>query len=148
MEQDRYEQNHKVFIIGLICLILCLSLAAFGFYILPYLIWNWGYEVPELVWQLREWYKGNYNFSDIGASWLVFFTFIIPATICGFISQWASNYIEKKMYGLDEANPERHAEIRKDIQETIRFGLKIFLLIILVLVVITLVEWLIAPPSL
>ncbi|CDZ79291.1 putative protein involved in cysteine biosynthesis [Legionella massiliensis] len=147
MEQDRYQQNSKLFVVGLISLLLCLSLAGFGFYIFPYLIWNWGYDVPELVPNLREWYKGNYNFGDSGASWMVFLTFIIPAVISGFISQWASKYIEKQMYGLTEENPEKHAEMQRDIQETISFGLKIFFLIILVIVGITLVEWLVAPPS-
>ncbi|MBA3537827.1 MAG: hypothetical protein H0T84_14660 [Tatlockia sp.] len=147
MEPDRYQQNSKLFVIGLICLLLCLSLLAIALFILPYLLWDWRYGVPGMVLELHEWFKENYDFSDGGASWMVFLTFIIPALICGFISQWASNYIERKMYGLDEARPGRRMEIHKDLQESVSFGLKIFILIILVVLGVALVEWLILLPS-
>lgn len=147
MEPDRFQQNSKIFLVGLICLLLCLSLLAFGFYILPYLLWNWSYKVPGSVLVLREWLRENYAFSEMGASWLIFLIFFIPAIICGLISQWSSNYIEKKMYGLDRVSPEKHLEIHKDVQESISFGLKILLLILLVLAGVILLEWLIAPPS-
>src|SRR5262245_58460376 len=97
MEHDRFQQNSKLFIVGLICLLLCLSLLALGLYVLPHLLWNWSYGVPGLVLSLREWYINTYNFTTQGASWMVILTFLIPAVICGFISQWSSNYIEKQM---------------------------------------------------
>ncbi|MBA2652374.1 MAG: hypothetical protein H0U73_08930 [Tatlockia sp.] len=147
MEQDRFQQNSKLFVLGLISLLLCLSLLALGLYIVPYLLWGLHYGVPGMVLELHEWFKSNYNLSDAIASWLVFFTFIIPATICGLISQWSSNYIERKMYGLDEERPEHQMEIHKDIQETVSFGLKIFLLIILVILGVSFVEWMVTLPS-
>ncbi|MBA2656516.1 MAG: hypothetical protein H0U70_05960 [Tatlockia sp.] len=147
MEQDRFQQNSKLFVIGLISLLLCLSLLALGLYIVPYLLWDWRYGVPGMVIELHEWFKENYNFNNSGASWMVFLTFMVPAIICGLISQWTSKYIEKKMFGLELHSPERKMEIHKDIQETVSFGLKIFLLIILVIVAVSIVEWMVTLPS-
>lgn len=146
MEQDRYEQNHKLFVIGLISLLLSLSLMAIALFIVPYLIWGWHYGVPGMIIALREWLKEEYGFGNTEASWLVFLTFIIPALIFGYISQWSSNYIENKMYGLDQDRPGRRREIQKDLRESVSFGLKIFILIILVIVGVTLVEWLVTFP--
>ncbi|KTC93671.1 MULTISPECIES: hypothetical protein [Legionella] len=147
MEQDRFQQNSKLFILGLVCLLACLSLFGFGFYILPYLLWNWNYDVPEFVLSMREWYKESYNFSDSGSAWMVFLTFIVPAIITGLISQYSSNHIDNEIYHLNENKEERRTELKRDVQETLGFGLKIFFLIILVLVAVTLVEWLVAPPT-
>ncbi|WP_028388500.1 hypothetical protein [Legionella fairfieldensis] len=149
MEHDRYEQNSKLFVIGLLCLLLSLTLLAFGLYILPYLLWNWRYDIPDFVLSWREWLKEYYNFTDSGASWLIFLVFFIPAIICGFISRWASNYIDNQINGIVPApEPQKHREeIKRDLQESFGFGLKIFLLIILVLVAVTALEWLIASPN-
>jgi len=147
MDPDRFQQNSKLFILGLVSLLVCLSLLTFGLYILPFLLWKWNYDVPALVLQLREWFKDSYDFSEIGASWMVFLIFIIPALICGYISQWSSNYIEKKMYHLDNPDPEKTKEIQKDLKESMSLGLKITLLIILVIIAVTIVQWLLAPPT-
>ena len=147
MEQDRFQENSKLFIVGLICLLLCLSLLAIGLYIVPFLIWNWHYSVPGMVIQLREWYKETYNFTNAGASWLVFLTFIVPALICGVISRWATNTIDKEIFGVEESSPDRKTEIHEDIQETVSFGLKIAVLIVLVILAVSFVDWMVTLPS-
>lgn len=147
MENDRYQQNSKLFVIGLICLLISLSLFAFGLYILPYLLWNWSYNVPEFVFVWREWLKETYNFSDSGASWSMILIFIIPAIITGFISHLASNRIDNQIYGVEQEKSTSMPEIKKDIRESLGFGFKIFLLIILVLVAVALVQWLVAPTT-
>ena len=148
MEYDRYQHNNKIFIIGLLCLLVSLSLLAFSIYILPYLLWNWTYNVPGFILDWRERLKEFYNFTDSGASWTIFLIFIIPAIICGYISQLTSNYMDNQIEGVkpETTTPEPPIEVKGDIQETIGFGLKIFLLIILVLVLVALLEWLIATP--
>lgn len=148
MEPDRYQQNGTIFIIGLISLIFSLSLFALSFYILPFLLWSWSYSVPGIVLFLREWYKEGFNFSDSGAAWMVFFTFMIPALICGFISQYTSNYIDSQIYGIEEKKEEEKIELKREVQESVSFGLKVFFLIVLVVLAVLLIEWLVAPPSL
>ena len=147
MEHDHYQQNGTVFIIGLVSLIFSLSLFGLAFYILPFLLWSWSYSVPGIVLFLREWYKDAYNFGDTGAAWLVFFTFMIPALICGYVSQYSSNYIDSQVYGITEKKEEDKLEVRRDVQESISFGLKVFFLIVLVVLAVLFAEWLIAPPS-
>ncbi|MFA5959141.1 MAG: hypothetical protein WC785_01320 [Tatlockia sp.] len=147
MEQDRYQQNALVFIIGLISLLLSLSLFAFSFYIMPYLLWSWTYSVPGTILFIREWFKETFEFTDIGASWMVFLMFIIPAVVFGYISQFSSNYLDDAIYGLKKVKSEKQEEIKRDVQETLSFGLKLFLLIVLVISVVLTIEWLVAKPA-
>lgn len=146
MEQDRYQQNSLVFIIGMISLLLCLCFLAFSFYILPYLLFSWVYSVPGLILFMREWFRELFNFTENGASWLVFLSFFLPALIFGYISQLSSNYIDDRIYRIKESTPLHTEEIKKDVQETLGFGLKLFLLILLVFVVVLAIEWLVAKP--
>lgn len=148
MEQDRYQQNSKLFIIGLICLLSSLSLFFFSLYIMPYLIWSWSYNVPGFIISLREWLKQSYNYTNSGASWLIISTFLIPAIICGWVSYRASNSIDNEIYGIkrEKISIEYSEELKRDVQETFSFGSKLFLLIILVIVAVLVIQWVIAPP--
>ncbi len=151
MEYDRYQQNSKLFVIGIICLLLSLALFAFGFYILPYIVWNWHYDVPGFVLTWREWFKEEYNYSEKGAALLVFSLFIMPAIACGYISQRISNYIDNQIYGIgspETPTEEVEEEVEgKDAHFGLKFGLKIALLIILVLIAVTFFEWLLIGPT-
>lgn len=147
MEKDRYQQNSKLFVIGLLCLLISLSLFAFGLYILPYLLWNLSYNVPEFVYTTREWLKEYYNFTESGASWTIILFFIIPALITGYISHLASNYIDNQIHGIEREKSTKISEIKKGVRETFEFGFKILLLIILVLIAVAFVQWLVAPTS-
>lgn len=146
MEGDRFQQNSKLFVLGLVCLLISLTLLAFGLYILPYLLWNWSYKVPEFVYYWREGFKESYGFGDTGASWLVILIFIIPAIITGYISHFASNYIDNQLHGINQEKSPKFTEIKQGVQETLGFGFKILLLIILVLVAVAFVQWLLAAP--
>ncbi|KTC86756.1 hypothetical protein [Legionella brunensis] len=149
MEYDRFQQNSVLFVIGIITLLLSLSLFAFSFYILPFLLFDWVYDVPEFISIWREWLKEEYTFTDTGASWLILLIFIIPALIFGYISYLASNYIDNRLYNVvpKRAENERQGELKKDIQETLGFVLKILGAIILILVGISIIQWLLAVPT-
>ncbi|WED44351.1 hypothetical protein [Legionella cardiaca] len=149
MEYDRFQQNSVLFIIGMIALLLSLSLFAFAFYILPFLLFNWIYDVPEFISIWREWLREEYGFTLMGASWLMLLMFVLPALIFGFISYYASNYIDDRLYHLvpEKTNPEKQVEVRRDIQETLGFILKILGAIILILVGISIVQWLLSVPT-
>ncbi|WP_019216868.1 hypothetical protein [Legionella tunisiensis] len=147
MEPDRYEQNSKVFILGIITLLLSLTLFALGFYIAPYLFWGWNYDIPATVLNWYEWLKEYYEFSDAGASWIIFSVFIIPALICGYISHRASNYIDNKIHGIEPVKTEKQIEIKEEVKATLGFGFKIVLLIVLVLLALSLLQWLLTVPT-
>ncbi|MDI9818234.1 MULTISPECIES: hypothetical protein [unclassified Legionella] len=147
MEHDRFKQNSKLFIIGIIALLISLSLFAFSFYILPYLLWNWIYEVPYFISNWQEWIKREYNFTHTGASWLIFGVFIIPAFIFGYLSYLISNYIDNRIYHMvSEELPETKEEVSKDVRDTLVFFLKILILGILIFVVLTLIHRFLSVP--
>ncbi|MBA2711785.1 MAG: hypothetical protein H0U57_14495 [Tatlockia sp.] len=146
MEPDRFQQNSKLFIVGLISLLLCLTLLAIALFIVPYLIWNWHYGVPAMIIELHEWFRDSYSFDNSGASWMVFLTFFVPAIICGVISQWSSTHIEKEIYGMDLDRPGRRMEIHKEIHDTLSFGLKVIILIVLVILAVSLLHWFVSGP--
>ena len=147
MEPDRFQKNGKLFVIGMIALLICLMLLAFSVYIFPSLLLQWNYSVPSFIFNWREWIKETYDLTYSGASWIIFLILIILAFICGYISYWASNYIDNQIYGIKNGSKEEtQTEVRKDLQTTVSFGFKVLLLIVLVLLVVSLVEWLIAVP--
>ncbi len=147
MEPDRFQQNSKLFIVGMICLLLGLTFLAIALFIIPYLLWNWHYGVPSMVVQLHQWFRDSYSFDNGGASWMVFLTFLIPAIIFVIISQWSSNHIEKQMYGMDLDRPGRRMEIHKEIHDTLSFGLKLGILIVLVIIAVIVVQWFVSVPA-
>lgn len=146
MEQDRYAQNKGLFIISMICLLLCLSLLAFAMYILPALVWNWRYDVPEMVITMRESIRSQYGFTETFAGLAVFLLFFIPAMILGFISKSTSNNIEDHIYGIEHESKVNTEVIKRDVQQTVSFSIKILLLALAVIAAVFFVEWLIARP--
>ncbi|MCA0404075.1 MAG: hypothetical protein LCH30_09810 [Proteobacteria bacterium] len=146
MEDDRYQQNSKLFITGLICLLFSLSLCAMGLYVLPYLLFGWNYSVPGFVITFREWLKESYAYSDFGSAMVTFLSFLVPGLICGFISYYASNHIDNQIFGIQPEKKESSVDMKKEVKESLGFGLQLFLLIVLVIIAVFAVQWLVAPP--
>jgi len=147
MEYDRFQKNSTLFIIGLIALLLSLSLFAFSFYILPFLLFGWVYDVPEFVSVWREWLKLEYHFTHVAASWIILLTFIIPALICGYISYFASNYIDNRIYNVVNREDLIVSRRRQNYAQDSRvLLLKILSLAILIIIIITLLQWFISIP--
>lgn len=146
MEYDRYEQNKSLFIASMICLLVSLTLFAFSLIILPALIWNWHYDIPEFTITFREWFRVRYGITDFSAGWLVFLCFFLPALITGLISKITSNDIENQIYNIEPQETASHVELKQDFQESMSLGMKILLLAALVVACVFLVEWLIAIP--
>jgi len=151
MEYDRFATNSKLYILGIVCLIISLSLLFISLYILPFLIWNLRYQVPALILNLQEFFHINYNYT-IGQSnlllWLVFF---IPSVITGFISYLVSNRIDNQIYKIDtkteEEEKSQHIEIQKEIKDSASLGFKILLLMIAIVVIIFLLQYFVQSTS-
>ncbi len=148
MEREYNHQQNVLFVVNLISFLASLSLFAFSFYILPYLLWKWSYAVPAVVVDMQEWYMESYKFSDSRAAWMVFLTFIVPALFCGLLSSLLSHFVGNKIYPMKKPTPVREAKIKNEVQSgALGFGFKVLILMILVLIGVGLVEWLVAPPS-
>lgn len=146
MEPDRYQQNKFLFILGMACLVLSIGLFLFSMYLLPYLIWNWYYDLPEFISTLNHWLVEQKGLQDSTASWAVFLIFFIPALLLGIIADIASNRIDNKVCGIKPEEIATAPGPEKKWGESTKLGLKIMYLIILVIVAIAVLQWIISTP--
>lgn len=146
MENDRFTQNRKIFTICMISLLLSLSLFAFAFYILPNLLWDWNYDVPEIIFTWRMWFVNSYGFSERRAKGIIFLIFFIPALITGMISYFTSNQIENEILGVVKEKAVEENVVVTDFKETLMFILKLIAVVLLVIICVFLIEWLLTVP--
>ncbi|QMT60254.1 hypothetical protein [Legionella sp. PC997] len=148
MEQDRFSQNSKLYILGMICLVLCLGLLFYSLYLLPYLAWGLNYNVPEMVMTLLSSLQDDYNYTVGQSKLIVWLMFFVPSLITGLISYFVSNHIDNNLY-KSELKPQEEQEnppskqIGKEIKESAGFGLKILALMILIVMAIFFLQYLI-----
>lgn len=148
MEADRarYQNNSKLFIFCMICLMFSLSFFAFAFYILPYLIWGWHYSVPGFILMWREGFIDSYAWSHALASTAVFAVFFIPALITGIISWFTSNKIENNVLGITPAPRNLKQRDSHELSDTFRLTVKIIMLSLFAISVLFFIEWLLTSP--
>lgn len=142
-----HDQNNKLFILGIICLVLCIALVLFSVFIIPYLIWSLNYNVPETVLAFIAYFEDNYYFTEPASRLIVWLLFFIPGLIAGFLSYIISYKIDNKVLGLETEKEETEEEsiqrtdrIKKDLRESAGLGLKILILMLLILGLFLLVQ--------
>jgi hypothetical protein len=145
MEQDRYSNNNTLYILGIISLILALSLFFFSMYILPFLVWNLHYDVPDFISSMIMYFEDAYFYSVNTSKVLTWLIFFIPSFITGYISYYISNYIDDQILGLarktdPEEAKETSLEIQQDVKESLGLAAKIIILMILIIVIILLLQ--------
>lgn len=147
MEYDRLGGNNKMFLFGIICLVISLGLLFFSLYILPYLIWELSYGVPDFILTFLAKFEDDYHYSVATSKTLVWLIFFIPCLVTGLISYFVSRYLDKKMYGEElgiPPAPEKPAgEVQRQIKESASLGGKILALMICIVVVILLLQFVI-----
>lgn len=148
MEPDRYKHNNKLYICGIICLILALSFFFFSLYIIPFLVWHLHYEVPETITILVTYFEQQYRFSSGEASVLVWLIFFIPGLIAGYIAYYISNHIDNQIHKLDiiDEEPQKapaQTQITREMKESAGLAFKIIFLMIMIVVIIFLLELLV-----
>ncbi|ARB91298.1 hypothetical protein [Legionella longbeachae] len=148
MEQDRFSHNQKLYILGMICLLLGLGLFVFSLYIIPFFIWDLNYNVPYFILALLNLFQEEYNYSIEASKVIVWLIFFIPGIVTGLISYVVSNYIDNQIYKAEQKSEENQGNLynqEKRIvrQESIFFSLKILGLMILFVFLIFLFQYLI-----
>lgn len=144
MEYDRYQVNRKLFILGIICLILSIVLLLFSAYILPFLVWQLAYDVPEFIVHWLYWFQDELRWPyNIGA-WIIFLVFFVPGLIAGIISYYSSNKIDDEIYHM---KPEKQETLpykpRTRQWKSFSFGFKLLFLVVMVFILAEIVHWLI-----
>ena len=152
MEYDRYQNNNKLYLLGIISLVLCLALLFFSLYILPFLIWKLNYDVPALITSLIISLQESYDLSSASSRFLVWLIFFIPALITGFISYYVSNYIDNKLYSKElEINNEittaSSIEKKEELKESAKLSFKIIGLMVIIVAVILFLQLLVQLTS-
>lgn len=147
MEQDRYQKNHKLFILGMLSLVISLGLFAFAVYILPNLLFGWVYDVPSFVTYLKGWLQSTHNFTDPSAGRFIFLCVFLAALIFAFIAYVSSNWIDNQIYS-DELNQlhemqsiSKTAEAQNSGGEGTHLFFKILGYVMLIIIVALLVDW-------
>lgn len=147
MEHDRFGENKVMYIIGMVCMIISLSLFLFSIYILPVLLWNWSYSVPDYVIMWRENLRVYFGCSEFSAGGLLFLIMMVPALITGLVSHFISNAIDNQIYGIvkEEPEPVSTENKRAAFKESFSFSGKVIFLLVLVVLAVWFVEWILVP---
>lgn len=141
MEADRYEQNHKSYVIGIISLLLCLSLFSVTAYIMPYLIFNWRYSVPDFILDLRFYIMTTWDLGLNQASWYVFLIFFVSSCISSIVAYFLSNKIDSEIHGIEKKPRIVKRVRRRTNKSTASILLRVLVVLCLVFIASQLFEW-------
>lgn len=145
MEYDRLGGNNKLFFFGIICLVISIGLFFFSLYLIPYFLWEWGYDIPDFILNMLATYQDDYHYTSAGSKTVVWLIFFIPALITGLISYFVSRHLDNQMYGTGappaEEQEKASGEVQKQIKESAGLGGKILGLMILVVVLLFLLQY-------
>ncbi|AOW52292.1 TPA: hypothetical protein JBE46_06810 [Legionella pneumophila subsp. pneumophila] len=145
MEHNWYDNNSKLSVMGIICLIIFLVLFFFSLFIMPFLIWELHYNVPDFVSNMIAYLEDTYYYSSPVSKTLVWLTFFIPCLITGYFSYYISCSIDKKNL-LKDANidEEQSKEIssvtNEQIKESASLGFKILILMAAIILIIFILQ--------
>ena len=95
MSEER-KNGSKIFIAGVVCLVLALGFLLFSIYIIPFFLWNVAYDVPDMITSMTSTLQEEYDYTSAGSKLIVWLIFFIPGLITGCISYYISNRIDKE----------------------------------------------------
>lgn len=146
MQKDT-TQNNRLFIFGIICLMICLASILYSLYILPFLIWNLSYHVADTVLNLIAWFEDNFYYSPAVSRLLTWLIFFIPGVITGLLSWYVSINLDRQALGLEieptesEEQPAiKTQQFKRDMRESAGIGMKILFLMLCVLGLVAVVQ--------
>lgn len=144
MESDRYQLHPRTYVLGMVCLLLSMSLLLFSLYLVPYVIWQFNYDLPGWIFSWFETLKEMFLTTDTITRLLVWLSFVIPGLICGFFAWLASNQIDDELHvePTDSQQPPPVSHLKEEVSASVSFGGRVLLLVILVILSVWFVDWL------
>lgn len=139
------QQNNKLFISGIICLVLCLSLIAFSLYLAPNFIWDLHYDTPEFIANQIAYFDNDKEYTTAGSKLIVWLCYFIPGLLFGVASTYISQKIDRVVLH-DELNIDTEAEeqaainVKEELKESAGLGVKIIVLMIAIIVIVFLLQ--------
>ncbi|AMP90195.1 hypothetical protein [Legionella pneumophila] len=145
MERSSYDENNKLSVLGIICLIIFLVFLFFSMFIMPFLIWELHYNVPDFVSNMIAYMEDEYYYSSPVSKTLVWLVFFIPCLITGYFSYYISRNIDKKNLLKDtnidqEQLKEASSATNEQIKESASLGFKILILMVAIILIIFLLQ--------
>ncbi|CZI16845.1 TPA: hypothetical protein JBC15_15560 [Legionella pneumophila subsp. pneumophila] len=145
MEHSWYDNNSKLSVMGIICLIIFLVFFFSSLFIMPFLIWELHYNVPDFVSNMIAYLKDTYYYSSPVSKTLVWLTFFIPCLITGYFSYYISRSIDKKNLlkdaNIDEEQSKEISSVTNEhIKESASLGFKILILMAAIILIIFLLQ--------
>lgn len=143
MEKSRYQQNRKLFLIGMIVMVLGLFSVGIALYLIPFVIFNNISGIPLFVFEFLNWLQDNYAVEPSNGAWWIWGAFIGFAVICFLVAEYASNHIDNKLL---EINPEDlelpiDPEKRQKSRESRKNFLIVFMAIGFILTCFKILDW-------
>jgi hypothetical protein len=143
MEPNWNQQNNKLFIVGMIFLVLSLMLLAYTMYLSPYLLLNWKYDVPESVVSLQNILSVKWETTERTASVVMFLVLVAVSGALIWIAHKLSNRMEHTENPTEQSEPERDY---KRTKETMSVLAKLVVWIVVIFVAALVLQWIMYTP--
>ncbi len=107
MEPRRFQANPKAYCFGMLCMVSAFVFFTYAFYLLPYLLWDWHYDIPDFVLRwMHDWARDEgWRRGTLG--WMVFFIFFIPGLLSTLGAKYFSAQTERQFLLPEEAKVPR-----------------------------------------
>lgn len=147
MEPDRYQSNRPLYIFGMVNLLVSTGLFLLTLYLLPYLLFEARYDVPEFVSFWQEYLITNYGTTPQYALTLISVFLTFSCFVFGLGAYYASSRIDNALHEFDQlAKKPGSTDMLHKTKESQHVFLKILMLIVLLYVVIYIVHWILKAP--
>lgn len=147
MEPDRYQQNHAMYIFGMISLVISMGSLLYTIYIFPNLMFGWRYDVPAFISYTRIWIVENYGLSTSHTSWIIMLFFLSVAVVFGICAVFASRNIENSIYPAQKIDidiPVSHKKRARGLKYSSRFFWKVAGIVVLAYLATIAFQWMIS----
>jgi hypothetical protein len=135
MEQSRYQQYHRIYILGFFCLLCGLFFLGMGIYLVPLVVFNYNIDVPAFYFDLTVWLNETFFINEVNASWMLLEICFALGLLFLVVAQIISNYIDNHLLKYQKVeDPQRLLEKEKDLVEVKHMVLILLVAILLVLV--------------
>jgi len=141
MEQSRYQENHGLYIVGLICLTLGLLFLGVTLYLAPFIFFHWNIDIPMNFFMVIEWLHHDFELNEASAAWIFWDFFLVMGLIFMIIADVISNYIDNHLLRYrKKLDPALALSKEKDLMEVKHMVLILIVAMILVLAGLKIVE--------
>ena len=136
----RLMRDDKLFFLACLSLAFALACVILSFYVLPFLIWDFRYDVPAFVVDILAWFHDEKDFGMGASKFLTWFVIISPGLLSAVLAYFISRDLERKEEG-DALTEEPESMNPLPTEPASRgFALQVFALMLLVVVLVLILQ--------